>query len=205
MLARLHSVDYDGDRPRRLRPPGQLLRPPDRPLDQAVPRRRDRAHRGDGAADRRAAGPHPDRRHDDHRPRRLPARERDVPPDRAAPDRRARLGALDARPPARRHRLQLPCSGIRSPSGWGTLDGVDFATSGIPTQDDLRRRLLPAHRPRTRSTTSTSTSRFAAFRLASIGQGVFKRNLDGIGTGNASRDNSGTRVLAELALKLIEL
>ncbi|HXQ46404.1 MAG TPA: hypothetical protein VN806_07290, partial [Caulobacteraceae bacterium] len=45
---------------------------------------------------------------------------------------------------------------------------------------------------------------FAAFRLASIGQGVFKRNLDGIGTGNASRDNSGTRVLAELALTLIE-
>ena len=42
-LARLHQVDYAGDRAWRLRPPGQLFRPPDRPLDQAVPRRRDRA------------------------------------------------------------------------------------------------------------------------------------------------------------------
>jgi hypothetical protein len=33
---------------------------------------------------------------------------------------------------------------------------------------------------------------------------VFKRNLDGIGTGNASRDNSGTRGLAELALSLLK-
>ena len=87
---------------------------------------------------------------------------------------------------------------------WGTLD---------------RRRLRrpPASRPRrttsppiagapaaTESRTSTSTWPSSLFRLASIGQGVFKRNLDGIGTGNASRDNSGTRGLAELALALMK-
>ena len=87
--------------------------------------------------------------------------------------------------------------------GWGSLTGVDFATSGIPTQDAY----VAAYCRRTgreRIDDLNFLIGFAAFRLASIGQGVFKRNLDGIGTGNASRDNSGTRVLAELALKLIE-
>ena len=41
-------------RPRRLRQGRQLLRPPARPLDQAVPRLRDRARRGHGDADRLA-------------------------------------------------------------------------------------------------------------------------------------------------------
>ncbi len=41
---------------------------------------------------------------------------------------------------------------------------------------------------------------FAAFRLASIGQGVFKRNLDGIGAHDAGGDNSGTIERAEAAL-----
>ncbi len=41
---------------------------------------------------------------------------------------------------------------------------------------------------------------FAAFRLASIGQGVFKRNLDGIGAHDASGDNSGAVERAEAAL-----
>ena len=41
-------------------------------------------------------------------PRRLPHRQRDVPQDRAARDRRAGLGAVDARPSAGRSRLQQP-------------------------------------------------------------------------------------------------
>ena len=45
---------------------------------------------------------------------------------------------------------------------------------------------------------------FSLFRLASIGQGVFKRNLDGIGTGNASRDNSGTHELARTAWAVLQ-
>jgi aminoglycoside phosphotransferase (APT) family kinase protein len=87
--------------------------------------------------------------------------------------------------------------------GWGTLAGVDFATSGIPTQDAYAAAYC-RRTGRERIDDLNFLIGFAAFRLASIGQGVFKRNLDGIGAGNASRDNSGTRVLAELALKLIE-
>jgi len=86
---------------------------------------------------------------------------------------------------------------------WGTLTGVDFATSGIPTEAEY----VAAYCKRTGRGGIEDFNfyvGFAAFRLASIGQGVFKRNLDGIGTGNASRDNSGTRGLAELALSLLE-
>ena len=49
-----------------------------------------------------------ERRRDHHRSRRLPARQSDVSPPRAEGDRAARLGTLDARPSARRSRLQLP-------------------------------------------------------------------------------------------------
>jgi aminoglycoside phosphotransferase (APT) family kinase protein len=86
---------------------------------------------------------------------------------------------------------------------WGTLTGVDFKTSGIPTEDAY----VAAYCRRTGRDGIEDFNfyvGFAAFRLASIGQGVFKRNLDGIGTGNASRDNSGTRGLAELALSLMK-
>ena len=44
---------------------------------------------------------------------------------------------------------------------------------------------------------------FSAFRLASIGQGVFKRNLDGIGAHDAGGDNSGTVERAEAALRAL--
>ncbi len=86
---------------------------------------------------------------------------------------------------------------------WGSLVGVDFATSGIPTEAEY----AAAYCRRTGRDSIPDLPfyiGFAAFRLASIGQGVFKRNLDGIGTGNASRDNSGTRVLAEKALELLD-
>ncbi|HEY5008274.1 MAG TPA: phosphotransferase, partial [Caulobacteraceae bacterium] len=86
---------------------------------------------------------------------------------------------------------------------WGTLTGVDFKTSGIPTELEY----VAAYCRRTGRDGIEDFNfyvGFAAFRLASIGQGVFKRNLDGIGTGNASRDNSGTRGLAELALSLMK-
>ena len=87
--------------------------------------------------------------------------------------------------------------------GWGTLEGVDFATSGIPTMDDY----VAAYCRRTGRDSIPDLPfyiGFAAFRLASIGQGVFKRNLDGIGTGNASRDNSGTRELARTAYEVLQ-
>jgi len=82
---------------------------------------------------------------------------------------------------------------------WGSLTGVDFATSGIPTQDAY----VAAYCRRTgreRIDDLNFLIGFAAFRLASIGQGVFKRNLDGIGAHDAGGDNSGTVERAETAL-----
>jgi len=86
---------------------------------------------------------------------------------------------------------------------WGTLDGVDFATSGIPTQADY----VAAYCRRTGRDHIDDFNfylAFAAFRLASIGQGVFKRNLDGIGAHDASGDNSGTIERAEAALASLD-
>ncbi|HEX3918544.1 MAG TPA: phosphotransferase [Caulobacteraceae bacterium] len=83
---------------------------------------------------------------------------------------------------------------------WGTLEGVDFATSGIPTREayvaDYCRRTGRDGIP-----DFNFYLAFSAFRLASIGQGVFKRNLDGIGAHDAGGDNSGTIERAEMALK----
>src|SRR5579862_863868 len=82
---------------------------------------------------------------------------------------------------------------------WGTLEGVDFATSGIPTMEAY----VAAYCRRTgreRIEDFNFYLAFAAFRLASIGQGVFKRNLDGIGAHDAGGDNSGTIERAEAAL-----
>ena len=59
----------------RLRQAGQLLRAPDRPLVEAVPRLRDRADPGDGSADRLAARRDPAGRRDGDRARRLPPRQ----------------------------------------------------------------------------------------------------------------------------------
>jgi aminoglycoside phosphotransferase (APT) family kinase protein len=86
---------------------------------------------------------------------------------------------------------------------WGTLDGVDFATSGIPTQADY----VAAYCRRTGRDHIDDFNfylAFAAFRLASIGQGVFKRNLDGIGAHDAGGDNSGTIERAEAALASLD-
>jgi hypothetical protein len=45
---------------------------------------------------------------------------------------------------------------------------------------------------------------FSMFRLASIGQGVFKRNLTGIGNSDATGDNAHTRELAATACAILE-
>ncbi len=62
---------------------------------------------------------------------------------------------------------------------WGSLDGVDFATSGIPTEAEYRaaycRRTGRDDIPHWNFYLS-----FALFRLAAIAQGVYKRILDGI-------------------------
>jgi aminoglycoside phosphotransferase (APT) family kinase protein len=85
--------------------------------------------------------------------------------------------------------------------GWGTLAGVDFATSGIPTEKDY----VDAYRRRTGRGPIEGWNfyqAFSVFRLASIGQGVYRRILGG----NASTDRpavNGTRQLAQQALELL--
>jgi aminoglycoside phosphotransferase (APT) family kinase protein len=87
-----------------------------------------------------------------------------------------------------------------SPS-WGSLDGVDFATSGIPSEDDY----IAAYCRRTGRSDIADRDfylAFAVFRLASISQGVYARALAGQ-TPNAGEAINGTPVLAEQALGLL--
>jgi len=82
---------------------------------------------------------------------------------------------------------------------FGSLIGVDFATSGIPTEQAY----VDAYCRRTGRDGIEDWDfylAFSMFRLASIGQGVFKRNLDGIGAADATgASNQGTWQLAESA------
>ena len=86
---------------------------------------------------------------------------------------------------------------------WGSLVGEDFAASGIPTEEAY----VAAYCRRTGRAGVEDFNfylAFSLFRLAAIGQGVFKRNLDGIGTEVGGRDNSGTWRLAETAREVLD-
>lgn len=81
---------------------------------------------------------------------------------------------------------------------WGSLVGVDFGATGIPSEEAY----VAAYCRRTGRDGIEDFAfylAFSLFRLASISQGVFKRNQDGIGTDTSGRDNSGTRQLAATA------
>ncbi len=62
---------------------------------------------------------------------------------------------------------------------WGTLSGVDFATSGIPTEAAYREAYC-RRSGRTEIPHWNFYLAFSLFRLASISQGVYKRIRDGI-------------------------
>jgi aminoglycoside phosphotransferase (APT) family kinase protein len=86
---------------------------------------------------------------------------------------------------------------------WGSLDGVDFATSGIPTEEDYVARYCE----RTGRETIEDwpfLMAFSVFRLASISQGVYGRML----AGNAARAGgevvNGCPALAAQALEILE-
>jgi len=86
---------------------------------------------------------------------------------------------------------------------WGTLDGIDIAAAGIPSEAQL----VDAYCRRTGRDGIPAFNAYLAFsmfRLASIGQGVFKRNMMGIGTGADSRDNSNTQNLAATACAILD-
>eukprot|EP01041_Mallomonas_annulata_P020972 gene20972-40911_t len=85
--------------------------------------------------------------------------------------------------------------------GWGSLDGVDFAASGIPTEEAY----VAAYCRRTGREAIADWPfymAFGIFRLASISQGVYRRILGG----NASTEReaiNGTQALAEQSLGIL--
>jgi aminoglycoside phosphotransferase (APT) family kinase protein len=85
---------------------------------------------------------------------------------------------------------------------FGSLLGVDFEATGIPTEEDY----VAAYCRRTGREIADWNFylAFSMFRLASIGQGVLKRNLDGIGAGEATEfDRSGKNFLADTAWEIL--
>ena len=103
---------------RGLRPAGWLHAAPGRSLDAAMGGGEGRGDAGDGPARRLAGQPYPARRAGDHRAWRLPPRQPDHPPDRAAHRRGAGLGTGDDRASAGRSRLLLPDLSFRPGAGW---------------------------------------------------------------------------------------
>jgi aminoglycoside phosphotransferase (APT) family kinase protein len=86
---------------------------------------------------------------------------------------------------------------------WGTLMDVDLKAAGIPSESEY----VAAYCTRTGRTGIADFDfylAFSIFRLASIGQGVFKRNQDGIGNADAIVDNGNTRELARTAREILE-
>ena len=161
-IARLHENRSGSGRARRLWQAGQLFRAPDRPLVEAISRRR-RGRPGrrrwtgwsngcprniPGTARSRSA---------DH-PRRFSLRQYGLPPDRAEGAGGARLGAVDARPSARR--LHLSSDDV--PDAGGRLDRAGRPRSrGAATSRPKRimSPLIAAEPAATGSPTSISTWR----------------------------------------------
>jgi len=87
--------------------------------------------------------------------------------------------------------------------GWGTVVGVDFKTSGIPSEEDY----VSAYCRRTGRSYPIEGwnfyQAFSVFRLASIGQGVYRRILQGNASATDRPAVNGTRHLAEQALALL--
>ena len=84
---------------------------------------------------------------------------------------------------------------------WGTMDGVDFATSGIPTEAEY----VAAYCRRTGRGPIEDWAFYVAFgifRLASISQGVYRRTLNGVLASDRPAVN-GTAALAEQALDIL--
>ncbi len=87
-------------------------------------------------------------------------------------------------------------------SSWGTLQGVDFATSGIPTEQAY----LEAYCRRTGRSGVEHWNfylAFAIFRLAAIGQGVYRRILAGIAASDRKAENNAAE-LSRQALAILQ-
>lgn len=88
-----------------------------------------------------------------------------------------------------------------SPS-WGSLDGVDFAQSGIPTEAEYVAAYC-ARTGRERIEDWPFLMAFSIFRLASISQGVYARTLAGVVASEREAVN-GCPPLAEQALAILD-
>ena len=85
--------------------------------------------------------------------------------------------------------------------GWGSLVGVDFETSGIPSEADY----VAAYCRRTGRTHIDHWNfymAFGIFRLASISQGVYRRVLNGVAASDRPAEN-GAPMLAKQALGIL--
>ncbi|OXE36556.1 MAG: phosphotransferase family protein [Phenylobacterium zucineum] len=85
---------------------------------------------------------------------------------------------------------------------WGSLDGVDFSASGIPTEEDY----VAAYCRRTGRAKIEDWAfymSFGIFRLASISQGVYRRVLAGTAATEGRDAVNGTPALAEQALAIL--
>lgn len=85
--------------------------------------------------------------------------------------------------------------------GWGSLDGVDFATSGIPTEKAFVETYC-ARTGRSGIEDWPFYVAFGQFRLAAISQGVYRRVLSGA-VASARAAINGTADRAELALGIL--
>ena len=86
--------------------------------------------------------------------------------------------------------------------GWGSLDGVDFQTSGIPTEEAY----VAAYCRRTGRAGIDDWAfymAFGIFRLASISQGVYRRVLAGNAATEGREAINGTPALAEQSLAIL--
>ena len=84
---------------------------------------------------------------------------------------------------------------------WGTMDGLDLATSGIPTEAEYVETYL-RRTGRGPIDDWAFYMAFAIFRLASISQGVYRRTLNGVLASDRPAIN-GTAALAEQALDIL--
>jgi aminoglycoside phosphotransferase (APT) family kinase protein len=86
-------------------------------------------------------------------------------------------------------------------ASWGNLDGVDFAASGTPSENDYRAAYC-ARTGRDGIPHWNFYLAFSLFRLASISQGVYKRIRDGVASTDRAAINE-TRGRAEQAWRFI--
>jgi aminoglycoside phosphotransferase (APT) family kinase protein len=145
-----------------------------------------------------------------HRAWRLPARQPDLPPHRAARAGGARLGTVHAGPPA--GRLQLPLHGLAHPPGvFRGIVGLDLPGLGIPSERDYVRRYLRAHRRANGRADADAVMAdwnfylaYNLFRLAGIAQGMKRLESGTAASAHAARAAASARPLAEQAWSIAQ-